>query len=790
MHAYWRRQPVVRGTILYESFGGNGMLCNPEALFRALLQKPDFTRMHHTWALSTAEASRSLAAEFRGHPNVSFVRRGSAGYYRALATSEYLVNNATFPPEFSKRAGQTYLNTWHGTPLKRMGYDMPNGAAESANTIRNFAAADYLLSQNPFMTEIMYARAYKLDGIFRGTIIEEGYPRVDRQFLDQTGTAAARQALHDAGLDLRGRQIVVYAPTWRGASFANPEQNLDEILAARNALQASLDESQWCVVVKLHQAAHSQAANRSDVRGVLIPNSIPTNVVLGVADVLVTDYSSIFFDYLVTGRPIVFFTPDHSDYGDVRGLYQTPEQLPGPVFTEIEEARQALSEVTQGGSAVDGPRQAAAAQTYTPWDDGNVAERIIDIVFRGRTDGYRLRRLDLHARPSILLHLGGMRPNGITSAGFDLVTGIDHERYDVSITYRGGAVAQRQLAIRGVDPAVRHFPRVGGMNGSKILHAKRRLADRLGRTSLDLTDPAESALWDDEWLRCFGDSRFDTVIDFSGYGPLWARLLLHSPAAVRAIWLHNDMAADAERTVHGRRIHARSLKVVFSHYDDYDKLVSVSCSLAAINRAKLAEWAPPEKFVAAPNCIDGARILALSAETEECLSTAPRPGEKVFVTTGRLSTEKNHARLVSAFASVHARHPSTRLVIIGAGPLADSLAHQVEELDIADAVTFTGQLSNPYAAMKQADCFVLSSDYEGQPMVLLEAAVLGLPIVTVDFASVAGALPDGAARVVPQTVEALAAGMEEFLAGGVSPINFDYRAYNRDAIESFYRVLQ
>ncbi len=788
VHAHWRQQPVLRGTVLYESFAGNGMLCNPEALFRALLQAPDLKHLKHIWVRSDLGERHGMATEFAGRHDVTFVRRGSANYYRALATSQYLVNNATFPPEFSKRTGQTYLNTWHGTPLKHMGYDMPDGAAESANTIRNFVAADYLLSQNTFMTETMYGSAYKLDGLFRGTIVEEGYPRVDRQFLDNAGANTARQALDDAGLDLRGRKVVLYAPTWRGTSFKNPEKNLYEILAARDELQRSLDENQWCVVVKLHQAAHSQAAGRADVRAVLVPNSMPTNVVLGVADVLITDYSSIFFDFLVTGRPIIFFTPDRSDYGDVRGFYQTAEQLPGPVLTEIAEAAQSLSAATRGATSAGGvARYAAAAEAFTPWDDGHAAERVIDIVFRGRTSGYRLHRFNVDARPKILLYLGGMRPNGITSAGFDLVNSIDHERYDISVTYPGGPVAQLQLAERPLHPAVRHFPRVGGMNGSKILHAKRRLADRLGRTSLVLSDAAESELWDDEWVRCFGDSRFDRVIDFSGYDPFWARLLLHSPPATRAIWLHNDMAADAERTVHGKRIHARSLKVVFSHYHDYDKLVSVSPSLAAINRAKLAAWAPAEKFVSTPNCIDGARILALSQETAESIPDSA-PDETIFVTTGRLSPEKNHGRLIGAFARVHARHPATHLVIIGAGPLADSVAQQVDELNLVGSVTLTGHLSNPYASMRQAHCFVLSSDYEGQPMVLLEAAVLGLAIVTVDFGSVADALPDGAALVVAQSTEALAIGMEQFLAGTVPRAEFGYRSYTLDAVESFYCV--
>ena len=80
------------------------------------------------------------------------------------------------------------------------------------------------------------------------------------------------------------------------------------------------------------------------------------------------------------------------------------------------------------------------------------------------------------------------------------------------------------------------------MNGAKLLHLARHLDFRRGRIAQHADIPAQNRLWDDEWYRCFGDSRFDYVVDFSGYGPFWATLLLHSPDAQRAIWLHNDLA--------------------------------------------------------------------------------------------------------------------------------------------------------------------------------------------------------------------------------------------------------
>ncbi len=178
-------------------------------------------------------------------------------------------------------------------------------------------------------------------------------------------------------------------------------------------------------------------------------------------------------------------------------------------------------------------------------------------------------------------------------------------------------------------------------------------------------------------------------------------------------------------------------------------------------------------------------------------SAPPPPGfgvprssasERIFIAAGRLSPEKNFGRLIRAFARVHASQPDTRLVIVGGGPLRASLTDLAASFGLADRVHLIGQQANPYSFLAAADCFVLSSDYEGQPMVLLEAAVLGLPIVTVDFPSVRDALPVGAATVVAQTDSALADGMLAYLRGEVEPAEFDDVAYNREAVAEFMTV--
>jgi glycosyltransferase involved in cell wall biosynthesis len=344
-----------------------------------------------------------------------------------------------------------------------------------------------------------------------------------------------------------------------------------------------------------------------------------------------------------------------------------------------------------------------------------------------------------------------------------------------------------------IHPAVRQVFRIGGMNGSKALQLRRRARDRRGLPPAPRDERWHGQLWDGEWARVFGSAAFDWVADFSGYSPIWTNLLLHSPYAPRAIWLHNEMAADRERTVAGKQPLRRNLSLVFSLYSAFDHLVSVSPRLTELNREALSDYAAPERFTTVRNLPDVDRVLAgmreplaelldEGEETPAWMTELARPDRDTtwFVSVGRLSTEKNHARLIRAFAQVHAAHPQTRLAIVGGGPLQDDLRRQVRDAGLDDAAFLTGPRRNPFAIMAAADCFVLSSRYEGQPMVLLEAALCDLPIVSTAFGSVRDALPGDPIHVVDQSDDALRDGMLAYLAGDVPASALDAAAYTAE----------
>ncbi|MEO6999494.1 MAG: CDP-glycerol glycerophosphotransferase family protein, partial [Terracoccus sp.] len=489
--AWVRSLPIDPEVVLYESFAGNGMLCNPEAIFRELYADPQMQRLTHVWVLNDVRAHRDTVRAFKGDGRVRFVQRSSPAYYRAVATAGVLINNATFPADVAKRPGQIYLNTWHGTPLKAMGYDESQGAYGAANTVRNFLMADYLLSTSQYMSEVMYEGAYRMGNIAVGELVETGYPRTDHQFVSAEEQRSVRRHLRSQGVMIGlDETMVLYAPTWKGTSFHQPVDDADELAARVVTLEALLPAGHR-VLVKTHQQVFDLAAGNPHLAGRLVPNSNATNDVLATTDVLVTDYSSIFFDFLSTGRPILFHTPDREDYDEYRGRYLTDDELPGPSSASVEELAAQVAAIGTGGGAdpvvTHGERYARARDRFAPNDDGGASRRVIDLVFHGLRPGSGVRPTANDGRQTLLVYLGGMMSNGITSSALNLISSIDHSRYDVSVLVSYSQRGQRRRNLAANDPCARQIFRIGGWVPSKRdwVRKRRLLEGRLAELSVD-----------------------------------------------------------------------------------------------------------------------------------------------------------------------------------------------------------------------------------------------------------------------------------------------------------------
>ncbi len=791
--AAFRRLPVAADVVLYESFAGNGLLCNPEALYRRLRADDRYAHLRHVWVLDDPARHPSVMADLADDPRTSIVTRRSPAYFRALSTAGWLVNNATFPAEFGKRPGQVYVNTWHGTPLKRMGYDIPDGIPGARNVVRNLLQADVLLSASPYMTETLYASAYRLRNAYRGVVLEEGHPRMDRQ---RVGAEHVRALLAAHGTPITGERVALLAPTWRGASFQDPRDDSRALAAQVARLRERLGPG-WTVLLKVHQAVARAARALPELRDALVEHDLPANVVLAGADVLVADYSSIVVDFLALDRPIVLHAPDRAQYDAERGRYAPLPGAPGPVLDTIDEVADVLAAVGTGGpldpEVSHGSVRRAWRAHLCPYEDGRATERVVEAVWGGAREGRRLVDLSSDGRPRVLVYVGELKPNGMTTSARNLLGALDHARVDVTALYSHSADPEQAAMLATLDPRVRAVGRFGAINGSRATQAARHAVQR-GGIPRRASAPPLAGMFRDEWQRCLGAATFDSVVDFIGYGAFMDLLLLQAPPRPdgspphRSVWLHNDMVADAHRDVDGRTPLRRRLEAVFTTYRFFDQLVSVSPALRDVNRERLAGYAPAGRFTSAQNVVDADGVRARAGDP-----TAWRPpaasGIRTFVAAGRLSSAKNFPRLVAAYAQVRGAFPDTRVVILGDGEGRAELTARIADLGLAEHVLLAGHQANPFAAMAAADCFLLSSDHEGQPMVILEALALGLPVVTTRFASVASALPAGQGLVVERSVAGMAEGMRAFLRGEVPAPTFDAEAYNRAAVAQFLRAI-
>ena len=345
----------LSNSILFESFQGKVIGDNPYAIFQEVLSR------NPSFELIFTVGSKTKAPE-----GAKGVRHGSIAWLKALASSKVLVNNTNFPGYFRKRSGQTYIQTWHGTPLKRLGRDIvdvvPTGSYLRMMD-REASFWDYLVSPSAYCSEI-FPNTFG----YKGTILETGYPRNDILINQSSKRDLIRRSLGIAD----GQQVVLYAPTWRD-SQRTATGNWKPV----NFLTGSLGNN-VTVLFRGHTNTHSAHSAQVAQGTIDVTNYINVAELYLAADVLVTDYSSSMFDFSVTGKPMIFLAPDFDEYVAKRGFYFDFEQAaPGPILRDSSFLRKALESIDS--------QKGEYAQRYLAWqmkfnklEDGLASKRVVD----------------------------------------------------------------------------------------------------------------------------------------------------------------------------------------------------------------------------------------------------------------------------------------------------------------------------------------------------------------------------------------------------------------------------
>ncbi len=805
----YKKNKINSDMILYESYWGRGVVDNPYALFKKLLNCKEFKRFLHIWVLDDFESNKLVIEYYKNYSNVEFVLFGSEEYHKALTSAKYLVNNVTFPKYFIKKEGQVYINTWHGTPLKSMGFDMVDGNSGSANTIRNFLHADYLLSANETMTK-MYFDSYKLQGIFSGEIIEEGYPRND--LLLCTNKELEYSVLEKNGITVeREKKIILFAPTWREKEDGTAEVNPKELLEVKEILENNIDTTQYQILIKPHQFVYNQLKDLDEYKGLLIPATIDANELMSIVDILISDYSSIFLDYMVLDRPILFYIPDLVSYKEKRGLNVQPEDLPGPFSDNLYDIAEYINKIDQIQIEYYTSYQ-KMKESICRHDDGKVSSRIVNYIFNGTGKCCVLQ--GNHDKKRLLISCGGLLENGITHSFLSLLEQIDYEEWDVTALVGDNPKdIARHYKVNHMNSNVRPLVICGFRAATLEEEQRREFVTKHGVYNKFWKKVYPWELMKRENRRFFGDVKFDYIVDFQGYNTILTPMLLQREAKKKSIWLHNDMQADMNKKVNGKKKNWECLYFNISLYPYFDNLVSCSNEVMKVNRQKLSTNSTYLKFKSAKNTVNEERIKKY-LENESTISIdgveyliknelkenndaksleiieLPQKDYINFVTMGRMSVEKNHIALIRAFDKVHSEYKNTRLYLLGSGPLEDKIKECITNLKLENAVILTGNINNPFAVMKRSSCFILPSIHEGQPMVLLEARTCDLPIIVSNFSTVKDSLyPDGQ-LLIGNDEDSIYNGLKSYINGKVPTCDFRLSDYNNEAYEEFKQAIQ
>jgi CDP-glycerol glycerophosphotransferase len=367
---YWyrvQRRLPVEDTIFFESWKGKQYSDNPRAVYEELVRRGDPRRM--VWAVNNLAVEVPEGAET--------VLTGSRAYYRHLARARWIISNDSMPNHYVKRQGTRYAQTWHGTPLKRIGFHIDNLQMSNKNYLHQFgkdvAKWDALVSPNPFSTDIL-ASAFR----YGGEILEIGYPRNDIFYQPEVREQRLQAVRQRLGLP-EDKRVILYAPTWRDNDYNSSGRYQFTMKLDLERMHRAFGEDSVLLIRGHHLVASAidAAMFGGFVRNVSDFPDI-SDLYL-VADVLLTDYSSVMFDFVNTGRPMLFFTWDLEDYrDDLRGFYfDFGAEAPGPLLTtssDVIEALRALDDVSRQYAA----RYRAFRERFAGLEDGKASARFIE----------------------------------------------------------------------------------------------------------------------------------------------------------------------------------------------------------------------------------------------------------------------------------------------------------------------------------------------------------------------------------------------------------------------------
>jgi len=365
---FFIKMPIEKDTIVFESFLGKSYSDSPKYIYEYMIsnQMP----YKYIWIFNKRKDIPGNAVQ---------IKRFSLRYFYHLARAKYWVSNSRLPKTLDKRDGNIYLQTWHGTPLKTLVFDMKDvysaDPTYKSTFYRQSRRWDYLSSPNNYSTEV-FRRAFK----YENEMLEFGYPRNDILY-QKNNEADILELKSKMNLPI-DKKVILYAPTWRDDEFYARGKYKFSLQLELDQLQKHLGD-EYIVVLRMHYFIASKL-DISEYKGFVYDYSKYDDIaeLYLVSDILITDYSSVFFDYANLKRPILFFVYDLEKYRDkLRGFYIDIErEVPGPLLMKTEDVINSIKNIEEVQMKYR-PVYDEFYKKFCNWDDGHASKKTVEAVF-------------------------------------------------------------------------------------------------------------------------------------------------------------------------------------------------------------------------------------------------------------------------------------------------------------------------------------------------------------------------------------------------------------------------
>lgn len=735
----YKKFPIKSNTILFEGRQGADLQGN---VFYLLKEAIETTDMDCYLAVTSKAKSKvnGILTQYHMDKRVKLVSYGSVKYYKLLATAKYLVTDVTFPTNFIRREGQVYLNTWHGVPLKAMGRQSKDARMIMGNIQRNFMQASILLYPNQYTEDIM-VEGYAIDKLCPNVDrVIKAYPR-DRIFTTQK---------ERFGTDTT--KVYAYLPTWR----EHPIMPMTDVLSG---IDMSCPED-VIVYARLHPLDKGNVDWSSLKHVKPAPNEYELNDMLSRCDGLITDYSSILFDYAYSNKPIVLYQYDKEVYEAERGL-NFDIDLP------VTKAPQGIFDLL-----AEKPAYQDYMSQFCPKFDGT--------SLLNEMMSWKEKKSSV-TEPVILLYLGNLNKNGITTAGITLANYLA-KNHTVVVTTPMAKSKKNGYALDRLDGNVIYYPMAESFLGhgscSDFIKSMIYLFRAKGFESIKDFYEKNSERIQKTYFR---NMNIANIIQYTGYEFDKIMLMANMNAESKSIFVHNDM----ESEVYSKgTLQKETLEYA---YNKYDNIVIVS----EATRKPTETFAKENKgkIIHIPNLIDTNYLKERGNEpiefeqdtvcdlTSHELKEGMAKADYRFVTIGRFSKEKCHDRLIEAFKIVQ-KKTDRRVWMTIIGGYGEEFAKTVEKAKTATNILCIKSINNPQPILKESDCFVLVSDYEAQPLVLYEAKIQGCQLIATDIPTSRKVIEEIGGTLVDKESEKIAESMLQMM--GMEKANSIEREFTYD----------